>query len=137
LDEAEFRIDEEMEPDPDLNRWTNAIIGAAIAVHRALGPGHVEVTYDNALDLEFRARRIPFKRQVVVPVFYRGQRVGTTRLDFIVGDAVIVESKAVESFAPIHTSQCISYLRASGLRLAILINFNVRKLKDGIRRIAL
>ena len=106
MEESEIHFDDDMEPDPELNRWTNAIIGAAIAVHRELGPGHVEVTYDNALDLEFRAHGIPFRRQVVVPIFYRGQRVGTTRLDFIVAEAVVVESNnrclCADPYGPMH-----------------------------------
>jgi GxxExxY protein len=115
------------------------VIGALIAVHKALGPGHMEITYKNALSLEFRARGIPFEREVSITILYRGEKVGETRLDFVVGDRlkVIVEVKAIEMLGPIHTSQCVSYLRASGLRLAILANFNVRKLVDGLRRISL
>jgi GxxExxY protein len=131
-------VDDEMEPDPSLNKVTNAVIGALIAVHKELGPGHSEMTYKNAIALEFVARNIPFEREVVVPVFYRGEKVGETRLDFVAGDAVrvIVEAKAIEALGPIQTAQCISYLRASGIRLAILVNFNVRRLTDGLKRIA-
>jgi GxxExxY protein len=138
VDEAGLHVDDEMEPDPALNRVTNAIIGALIAVHKELGPGHAEMICKNALALEFRARNIPFEREVLIPVFYRGEKVGETRLDFIAGDGVkvIVEAKAIEALGPIQTSQCISYLRASGIRLAILVNFNVRRLTDGLKRIA-
>ena len=139
MDDTELHVDEEMEPDPGLNVLTNLIIGALIAVHKALGAGHMESLYMNALSIEFRRRGIPFQREVAIPVFYCGEKVGETRLDFVVGDdlRVVVELKAIEALAPIHTAQCISYLRASGLRLAILVNFNVRKLVEGIKRIAL
>ena len=135
MDEAEFQLDDEMEPDPSLNKVTNGVIGALIAVHKELGPGHAEMTYKNALAIELRARAIPFEREAVVPVFYRGEKVGETRLDFVAGDAVkvIVEAKAIELLGAIQT---ISYLRASGIRLAILVNFNVRRLMDGLKRIA-
>ncbi len=138
MDETELHVDEEMELDPSLNRVTNAVIGALIAVHKELGPGHAEMLYKNALALEFRARGIPFQREVVIPVYYRDEKVGETRLDFVAGDAVrvIVEAKAIEALGPVQTAQCISYLRASGIRLAILVNFNVRRLTDGLKRIA-
>jgi GxxExxY protein len=138
MDDADAYVDEEMEPNPALKELTNRIIGAMIAVHKALGPGHAEITYKNAMALEFCARGIPFEREVIVPIFYRGEKVGETRLDFSVGDMlkVVVEAKAVETLNPVHTSQCISYLRASGIRLAILVNFNVRRLIDGLKRIA-
>jgi GxxExxY protein len=138
MEDDDAYVDDEMEPDPALNELTNLIIGAMIAVHKALGPGHMELTYKNALGLEFQSRGIPFQREVVIPIFYRGEKVGETRLDFVVGDQlkVVVEAKAIEKLAPIHTSQCISYLKASAFRLAILANFNVRKLTEGLKRIA-
>jgi GxxExxY protein len=129
-------VDEDEEPDPGLKRVTNAIIGAAIAVHRELGPGYDEQTYMRSLAIEFRHRGIAFARGVTIDVRYRGELVGQKRLDFIVEGSVIVELKAVENLTPLFTSQVISYLKATGLNLAILINFNVKKLIDGIRRIA-
>ena len=137
MEDPDLYVDDDMEPDAELNRITNNIIGAAIAVHRELGPGYMESTYENSLALEFRARGIQFERQAVIPVLYRGEKVGEARVDFVVEQSVILELKAAESIAPIHVAQCVSYLKASRLRLAILLNFNVRKLKDGIRRIAL
>jgi len=137
VEDPDLYVDDDMEPDAELNRITNNIIGAAIAVHRELGPGYMESTYENSLALEFRARGIQFERQAVIPVLYRGEKVGEARVDFVVEQSVILELKAAESIAPIHVAQCVSYLKASRLRLAILLNFNVRKLKDGIRRIAL
>ena len=138
MEEAECYVDEDMEPNPALNTLTNQIIGALIAVHKALGPGHMEIIYKNALALEFAARQVPFAREVVIPISYRGEKVGETRLDFVVGDnlKVIVEAKAIDMLARIHTAQCISYLRASNIKLAILVNFNVLKLVDGLKRIA-
>jgi GxxExxY protein len=125
------------EPDPELNRITNAVIGAAIEVHRALGPGFIESVYERALILEMSRRGIRFRSQARCNVLYKGESVGDLRLDFIVNEIVIVEIKAVDALAPIHTAQAISYLKATGLRLAILLNFNVPLMKDGIKRIAL
>ena len=130
-------VDEEMEPDPGLKQLTNAIIGAAIAVHSELGAGFDEATYGKALALEFAARGIPFVAQHLVRVMYHGEQVGVYRLDFLVAETVVVEIKSVEALAPIHTAQVVSYLKATGFKLAILINFNVRLLKEGIKRVAL
>jgi GxxExxY protein len=129
-------VDEEMEPDPELNRITNAIIGAAIAVHKELGPCHLESAYQRALEIELQHRRIPFQRQVPVALTYRGEVVGEGRLDFLVEGKVIVELKAVESIAPVFVSQVISYLKITKLKLGLILNFNVPMLTKGIRRIA-
>ena len=128
-------VDEEMEGDPELNRITNLIIGAAIAVHKDLGPGYDEQTYENALAIEFGVRGIRFERQYLVGIFYRGQKVGERRLDFLVEETVVLELKAVEQLIGLFTSQTISYLKASKRKLALLMNFNTRKLSEGIRRI--
>ena len=133
----DFYVDEDMEPDPELNRLTNAIIGAAIEVHSQLRAGLLESLYEQALAIEFTRRGIPFARQVVVPVRYKGELIGNQRLDFLVDGKVIVETKTVEQFAPIHSAQMICYLRITGCKLGLLLNFNVRALKDGIKRIAL
>ena len=125
-----------MEPDPELNRMTNAIIGAAIEVHRKLGPGHLESSYESALAIEFTLRNIPFSRQHAIALDYKGFPVGESRLDFLVFGKIIVELKAIETVAPIHLAIVMSYLKVTGLKLALLINFHVRALKDGIRRIA-
>jgi len=128
-------VDEEMEGDPELNRITNLIIGAAIAVHKELGPGYDEQTYENALAIEFGERGIRFERQYLVGIFYRGQKVGERRLDFLVEETFVLELKAVEQLIGLFTSQTISYLKASKRKLALLMNFNTRKLSEGIRRI--
>jgi GxxExxY protein len=129
-------VDEDMEPDPALNEITNAIIGAAIEVHRQLGPGLPELLYENALVVEFKLRNIPFEKQVSVEVIYKGEKIGKTRLDFLVAGGVIVEIKSVETIAPVHRAQLLCYLKVTGHKLGILLNFNVHVLKEGIRRIA-
>ena len=113
------------------------VIGAAIEVHRTLGPGFLESVYEEALCVELAIRGIAFVRQVVVAVNYKGHDVGEGRLDLLIGNELVVELKAVEELAPIHTAQVISYLKTTGKRLALLINFNEPILKNGIRRIAL
>jgi GxxExxY protein len=130
--------DESPAPAGSLNpieELTHAVIGAAIEVHRALGPGYLESVYEEALCTELTARYIPFVRQHVIAVDYKGHRVGESRADFIVGGALIVELKAVEKLAELHTAQVLSYLKATRLSLALLINFNVPTLKHGIKRV--
>ena len=116
---------------------TERVIGAAIEVHREVGPGLTEIMYEEALALEFELRGIPFQRQFEVNVSYKGKSIGATRLDFLVDGRLIVELKACESLNQVHRAQCICYLRATRLRTALLINFNVPILKDGIKRIVL
>jgi GxxExxY protein len=135
MDEECF-VDEEMEPDPELNRITNAVIGAAIEVHRALGPGHLESAYEEAMAIEMGIRGIGFRRQVEVILMYKGKPVGKGWLDFLVEETVVLELKAVEQFAPLHTSQLVSYLCITGHPLGLLLNFNVPALRHGIKRIA-
>src|SRR5690349_19105939 len=126
-------VGEESEPNPELNFITNEIIGAAIEVHRHLGPGHLEVHYENALAIEFARRGIPFKRQLPIQLLYKGELVGEGRLDFLVRELVILELKAVDAMPLAHTKTTISYLRMTKLRLGIIINFNCNLLKDGIK----
>jgi GxxExxY protein len=133
---SELEVDFEDEPDPTLNRWTNAVIGAAIEVHNHLGPGHLEHAYCNAMAIELRQRAVPFERELPISLLYKGEMVGEGRLDFLIAGCVVLEIKAVESLAPIHTAQVISYLKVTGHRLALIINFNVRSLKDGLKRVA-
>lgn len=128
---------EREEPDEELDQLARDVIGAAIEVHRVLGPGFLESVYEEALSLEFKLRGIPFKRQVSLGVRYKGKRVGEGKMDMLVKDSLVVELKTVESLAPIHKAQTISYLKATGLKLALLINFNVPVLKEGIKRIIL
>ena len=102
---------------------TGRIIGAAIEVHKALGPGYVESVYENAFALELRAQEIPFARQVSVPVLYRGAEVGLHRLDLCVADSIVVELKAVKAIEDVHVAVVRSYLRAAGRQHGHIINF--------------
>lgn len=134
---SDVYFDEEEEPDLQLNRVTNAIIGAAIAVNSELGPGYSEEVYENALEIEFIKRRIRYVRQHCFDVMYQGVVVGRGRADFLVEDCVVVELKVVEQFTGVHTAQVISYLRALKLHLGIILNFNVKRMLDGVKRVAL
>ncbi len=116
---------------------TERIIGCAIEVHRVLGPGLLEASYEAALAIEFEAAKIRFQRQLVIPVSYKGQPIGEHRLDFLVEEAVIVELKSVERFDAIFEAQVLTYLRLSRKRRGLLINFNSRLLKDGVKRFVL
>ena len=136
MSQSDDFVDHEMEPAPDLNRITNAIIGAAIAVHKALGPGHLESAYEEAMAIEFEFRGIPFNRQLPIELLYRGRPVGHGRLDFLVEDRVVLDLKAVESISATHRTQMISYLKITKLRLGLIINFNVTVLTQGVRRLA-
>jgi GxxExxY protein len=113
------------------------IIGASIEVHRTLGPGYLESVYEEALCVELRLRGIPFGKQVSVTIDYKGQPVGSGMMDIVVGDAVVVELKAVEAFAPTHTAQVLSYLKATRHRVGLPINFNAEVLRQGIKRVVL
>ena len=115
--------------------WSSRVLGAAIAVHRALGPGLLESAYQEALAAEFATRAIAFEREWPVPVHY-GERVLAThyRLDFLVGGQVVVEIKATESVLPIHAAQVLTYLRLGGFRVGLLLNFGQSQLRQGIRR---
>jgi GxxExxY protein len=121
--------------DEELNALTNQVIGAGIEVHRRLGPGLDEGSYSAALAIEFRLRSIPFVRQVVIDIPYKGEIVGKRRLDFIVGGRLIVELKAVVELTELHKAQVRTYLKITGLELGLLMNFETAVLKDGIRRV--
>ena len=120
--------------DDAIDDLTKRIIGCAIEVHRALGPGLQERSYENALAIELRDQGLPFDRQVSVPVAYKGEWIGDYRLDLIVGDAVVVEIKSVERGDPLFEAQLLAYLRASGKHIGLLINFNSHLLSQGVRR---
>ncbi|MBI3743221.1 MAG: GxxExxY protein [Chloroflexi bacterium] len=115
-----------------------AIVDSAIAVHRELGPGLLESVYEQCLCHELAQRDVPWRSQVTLPIVYKGLRLESgLRLDLLVGDAVVVEIKSVDALLPLHEAQVLTYLRLSQRRLGLLINFNVRLLKDGIRRLVL
>ena len=115
---------------------TEKIIGAAIEVHRALVPGLLESAYEECFCHELSLRGVSFRRQVPLPVEYKGVKLDCGyRLDMVVDDLVIVEVKSVENLIALHSAQLISYLRLTGLPLGLLINFNVGLLKQGVRRL--
>ncbi len=112
------------------------IIGAAIEVHRVLGPGLLESAYEGCLAHEFTLRGIPFERQKPLPVVYKGVKVDCGfRLDLVVGDLVIVELKSVAELNDIHKAQLLTYLKLTDKKLGLLLNFNVKRLQHGIKRI--
>jgi GxxExxY protein len=118
-----------------LNEITEQVIASAIAVHRALGPGLLESAYEACLAYELADRALTFERQKGLPVTYRGVKVDCGyRIDLLVEGLMVVELKAVEKLEPIHEAQLLSYLKLSGCRVGLLINFNVKMLKQGIRR---
>lgn len=121
--------------EPELDGLTESIIGACIEVLREFGPGLSEIHYEEAVCHEFDLRGIAFQRQVAVPVIYKGKEIGETRIDLVVAGKVIIELKACEVLSPVHRAQLICYLRLTGLRVGLLINFNVAILADGVKRI--
>ncbi|MDO8754383.1 MAG: GxxExxY protein [Anaerolineales bacterium] len=123
------------EPSKEVDDLARLVIGAAIEVHRILGPGYVESVYEKALCIEFDARKVLFQNQLKINVEYKEKPVGQGRLDFLVGKLLPVEIKAVSGLLPIHQAQLISYLKMTGLQLGLLINFNVPLLKLGIKRV--
>jgi GxxExxY protein len=125
------------EPSDEANQLSKLVVGAAIEVHRHLGPGHLESAYGEALCMELTLRRIPFERQYPITISYKGAPIGESRLDFLVGGMLVVELKACDAILPIHRAKVISYLRATGKQLALIINFNVQALRDGIKRVVL
>jgi GxxExxY protein len=119
-----------------INRVTEQIIGAAIEVHRELGPGLLESAYEAALAYELTLRSVGFERQKEQPVRYKGLLIAVgSRLDLLVEGQVVVELKAVESLLPIHDAQLLTYLKLSDCRVGLLINFNVPLLKAGLKRL--
>ncbi len=120
------------------NQLTHAIIGAAIEVHRVLGPGLLESAYEECLARELTLRNIKFERQKPLPVVYKDVKLDCGyRLDLLVEGRVVLELKTVESLAPIHEAIMLTYLRLSGCQIGLLINFHTQILKDGIKRLVL
>jgi len=133
---AENAENAEMTEKDKLDRITKSIIGAAIEVHRALGPGLLESAYEACLAFELVERGLMVEQQKPLPVIYRGIKLDCAyRLNLLVEGEVIVEVKAVDRLAPIHQAQMLSYLKLSGCKVGLLINFNVKVLKDGIIRV--
>ena len=123
------------EPSKEVDELARLVIGAAIEVHRILGPGYIERVYEKALRIEFDEQKIFHENQLSVNVEYKEKPVGSGRLDFLVAKTLPVEIKAVSGLLPTHQAQLISYLKMTGLQLGLLINFNVPLLKLGIKRV--
>ncbi|MBK7325665.1 MAG: GxxExxY protein [Propionivibrio sp.] len=124
---------------PDkLDALARLVVDAAFKVHKALGPGLLESAYQACLEIELERRCVRFISQNVLPICYEGTTIeGAYRVDLLVDDQLIVELKAVDQLLPIHSAQLLTYLRLSGNRLGLLINFNTPLIKDGIKRIVL
>jgi GxxExxY protein len=120
------------------NDVTGTVIGAAIEVHRTLGPGLLESVYEECLCRELELRNIRFERQKALPLKYKGTEIDCGyRLDIVVGQEVVVELKACGALEPVHEAQLLTYLRLTGIKIGLLISFNVPVLRDGIRRLVI
>ncbi len=119
------------------DRLTGGIIGAAIEVHRELGPGLLESIYETALCRELDVRELPFRRQVPVEVIYKGTVIKGQRIDLVVQERVVVEIKSLQVLPSVVVAQILSYLRASNLKIGLIINFGTARLVDGVKRISL
>jgi GxxExxY protein len=117
-----------------LKQLTERIIGCAIEVHRQLGPGLLERSYEAALCIELQSAGLNFVRQPIFSAIYKGQMICEYRLDLIVEDAVVLEIKSIERFDPVFEAQVLTYLRVTGKKAGLLINFNSRLLRDGVKR---
>ena len=124
-----------MQPDPEIERLAHETIGAAIEVHRHLGPRFLESVYESALAIELTQRGILCERQVITEILCKGRKVGEARIDLLVGGCLVVELKAVDSLLAIHKAQMRSYLKALSRPLGLIINFKVEVLRQGIQRI--
>ena len=123
--------------DTQLEDIAHRVIGAAIEVHKELGPGYLEKVYQDALVVELGLQGIKAAPEFKFALDYKGHKVGEGRIDILVEDRLVLELKAVDQLAPVHTAQVISYLKATKRRLGLLINFNTPTLKEGLKRIAL
>jgi GxxExxY protein len=118
------------------NQIAAAVVDAAFKIHTTLGPGLLESVYESTLEYELQKRGLSVLRQIGLPVYYEGLKLELGyRVDLIVGDKVIIEIKSIEALAPIHKRQLLTYLRLANMRLGLLINFNVERIKDGIQRV--
>jgi GxxExxY protein len=122
----------------EINKLMGEVIGAAIEVHKSLGPGLLESAYEECLCRELDLRNILFERQKALPIEYKGVRLDCGyRLDVVVDDRIILELKACDSLLPIHEAQLLTYLRLTGIKVGLIINFNVAVLKQGIKRLSI
>ena len=122
--------------DGEFGKWSEIVIGACIEVHRHLGPGLLESAYEQCLCHELNVARIPYERQKVLPVRYKGIELQPGyRLDLVVGSQLLVELKSVERLLPVHEAQVITYLKLSGLSVGLLVNFHATAIRHGLRRL--
>jgi GxxExxY protein len=122
----------------EVNKTTEAVIGAAIEVHRHLGPGLLESAYEECLCQELKLRNIPFRRQVPLPINYKGVQLDCSyRIDLLINDEVVVELKAIDGLLPIHEAQVLTYMRLGGWKVGLLLNFCLPTLKQGLKRLVL
>jgi len=122
----------------DINKLSSKIIGAAIEVHKALGPGLLESAYEECLCHEFKLRSFPYERQKELPIEYKGVKLDCGyRLDIVVWNKIILELKSCSELLPIHEAQLLTYLKLTNMKVGLLINFNVPVLKEGIKRLSL
>ena len=129
---------EHQEVDRGLDVLARAVVDAGLTVHKALGPGLLESTYEHCLAHELRLRSLVSQRQVPAPVIYKGEKLDAGyRLDLVIERSIIVEVKAVEALTRLHEAQLLTYLRLSGFRLGFLMNFNVILFKSGVRRMVI
>jgi GxxExxY protein len=120
----------------NVERLASVIVDAGLKVHKALGPGLLESVYEQCVAHELTLRGVPPRRQVTLPIIYEGHEIeAALRVDLMVGDAIVVEVKSIESVLPIHRSQLLTYLKLSGCRLGFLMNFNVPLFKSGVERL--
>lgn len=137
MNEPQSHRDTDKRQITQINLLTSRIIACAIDVHRALGPGLLEQIYESAMCIEMEDCSIPFIRQTRIPAHYKGRLLGEYRVDLVVGDLVLVEVKCVDRLNPVHEAQLLTYLRLTGKRVGLLMNFNTRLLKEGIKRLIL
>lgn len=124
-----------MEPSEEIDVLAKKVIGVALEVHRALGPGYHESVYEEALAFELACASISFERQKTFRVDYKGHTVREGRIDLLVEGKLVVELKAIERLQPVHKAQVISYLKATACQIGLLINFNESLLRSGIQRV--
>lgn len=137
-DQTSHHRDTETQRKAKYDLLSEQVIGAAIEVHKHLGPGLLESAYENCLCHELYLRKLSFKRQVCLDIEYKGVKVESAyRLDLVVEDSLVLELKAIESLLPVHTAQLLTYLRLTGYKTGLLINFMVPVLKSGIKRVSL
>ena len=121
----------------EFNKITEKVIGCAIEVHKQLGPGLLESVYEKAICIELEEHKINYERQKILPVKYKNQEIGEFRIDVVVENSVVIELKSVERHDPVFESQILSYMKLGNYKVGLLINFNSKLLKQGIKRFML